>query len=387
MHIALLTDGVSPFVTGGMQRHSWNLVRNLLKKNVEVTLVHTVPYGELPAEAEVKNRIEEGQELLHVIAIPFPKTRKVPGHYLKDSYRYSCAIFEKLKDQWSEFDFIYSKGFTAWCLLEHKKKGMHMAPVGVKFHGYEMFQKAAGLKMKLTQYLLRPPVVYINRNADVVFSYGGEITEIIAGTGVDRSLIVEIGSGVDSSWILDAPASTGPQRDFLFIGRNERRKGIPELESCKSVFDETGTRLHWIGPVSHRAVNKDKSQIYHGEVRETVVLQSLIDQCRVLIVPSYSEGMPNVILEAMARGMAIIATRVGAIPNMVTDQNAILIEPGNISMLRTAIREMATMPDAQLCAMQKASIERVRSEFRWEVIADKTIRAIRNITFSSENKV
>ena len=51
-----------------------------------------------------------------------------------------------------------------------------------------------------------------------------------------------------------------------------------------------------------------------------------MDNCDILICPSYSEGMPNVILEGMSRGLAIITTDVGANELLVSNENGKLIK-------------------------------------------------------------
>ena len=52
-----------------------------------------------------------------------------------------------------------------------------------------------------------------------------------------------------------------------------------------------------------------------------------------VVLPSYNEGLPISILEGMAAGKAIVTTAVGAIPEVIADENGILVEPGNISAL------------------------------------------------------
>lgn len=383
MHIALITDGISPFVTGGMQRHSYHLAKNLLTRGVRITLVHAVNYGdEIPAEEAVQDVLQAPEGLLTVVGLHFPMRMRLPGHYLRESYEYSCAVFEALKDEWVKFDFIYAKGFSGWCLLEHKKKGFHAAPVGVKFHGYEMFQKSANIKGRIEQYMLRPPVVFNSRNANVVFSYGGEITEIIRKIGVAENQIIEIGSGVDNNWIVNEPAPETAVRKFLFIGRNERRKGIRELMAVSDIFANTNTEMHWIGPVNQSKYALRENNVFHGEIHEPEALKDIIDQCQVLIAPSHSEGMPNVILEAMARGLAVISTTVGAVPKMISNRNGRIIPPANRNLLRNAIRELAEMPPEELLKLRRESLIRVRQNFSWESVVNQTLEAIRRVTYS-----
>ena len=387
MHIALITDGISPYVTGGMQRHSYHLAKNFLAQGVKLTLVHAIELGrEIPSEKELIELLDAPEGMLRVIGLHFPKSLRVPGHYLRESYQYSQSVYDSLKDEWANFDFIYAKGFSAWVLIEKKKKGQHVAPVGVKFHGYEMFQKAPNLKSRIEQFMLRPPVVFNSRNANVVFSYGGEITEIIKKMGVPESRIVEIGSGVDNTWIVDEPKEEGDKRKFLFVGRDERRKGVSELMNSLEVLDPSKSEMHWVGPVFQKKQRADSLNFFHGEIYDSEELKAIFDQCQVLVTPSHSEGMPNVILEAMARGLAVISTRVGAIPKMISDKNGRLIKPGSEKELRKAIKEVAAMSQSELMELRKESLKIVGEKFSWDSVSIQTLNAIRRITFSSKKQ-
>ena len=182
MKILLLTDGVMPFAMGGMQKHSQQLALHMAESGLEVTLVHCI-YGNqpLPSKAELSAAFgEKAMSHLEIISLRFPRLGKIPGHYLNESYVYSKIIYEKLHDRIATFDFIYSKGFSAWYFIEQKKKGKALPPISVKFHGYEMFQKPANFKMRLQNMMLKRPVMWNNRHADYIFSYGGGITSFLA---------------------------------------------------------------------------------------------------------------------------------------------------------------------------------------------------------------
>ena len=94
----------------------------------------------------------------------------------------------------------------------------------------------------------------------------------------------------------------------------------------------------------------------------------------MLVCPSWSEGFPNVILEAMASGLAIIATHVGAVAAMVSDKNGWLIEPTNKQQLEIAL--INAIDSKELISKKEYSLQLVQSTFNWEVIAQKTIEAI-----------
>lgn len=69
-----------------------------------------------------------------------------------------------------------------------------------------------------------------------------------------------------------------------------------------------------------------------GEVK-----QKLLNTSDAYILPSYAEGVPISILEAMSYHLPIISTRVGGVPSIVGDENGILVEPGNKLQLKNAI--------------------------------------------------
>jgi glycosyltransferase involved in cell wall biosynthesis len=385
VHVAVLTDGITPYVTGGMQRHSFHLIKNFLKYGVKVTMVHCVCGDDsFPSKEEVRSLFNANQEQLVIHTLRFPKFKNVPGHYIRESYKYSCDIFEILEDQWGKFDFIYAKGFTPWRILEQKRKGKHIAPVGSKFHGYEMFQKNKNLKGKVEQFMLRPPVVFINRNTDVVFSYGGEINQIIEKIGVSNENIISISSGIDDSWILDNPKPESGQRKFLFIGRNERRKGLDELKAISNEIAELPIEFHFVGPIPKLKQIRSKNCVYHGELKDAKALRAIIDECQVLVAPSHSEGMPNVILEAMSRGLAIIATSVGAVPMIVSNENGRLISPKNKNELISALSEFSKLDTAEMAKLRMASLKIADEQCRWSSIAKKTLAAIEKVTFTDK---
>ncbi|MGB1032924.1 MAG: glycosyltransferase family 4 protein, partial [Flavobacteriales bacterium] len=313
MKLAILTDGIYPYVIGGMQKHSFYLTKFLVELGVDVTLYHCVTKGDPPTEKQVKEDLEIPYDAqFRSVCIPFPHGNGMPGHYVRANYVYSINQSKDILEQ--KFDFIYAKGFAAWHLLELKRKNKaKLPPIGVKFHGYEMFQDAPNFKTKLQHFLLRGPVKFNNQHADFVFSYGGKITPIVESLGVKNDRIIEIPTGIAESWLRDPKELKDSQKRLLFIGRYERRKGIEELnKALTDVMDETSFEVDFIGPIPGSKMLKHPRIKYHGTIMDQNELKKLMDQCAVLLCPSHSEGMPNVIMEGMARGLAVLATDVGA---------------------------------------------------------------------------
>jgi glycosyltransferase involved in cell wall biosynthesis len=375
MRIALITDGVWPYVLGGMQKHSYYLCKYLAQKKIEVDLFHFNRSQYDISKLEVFT--EEEKKFIHSYIVDFPQSARFPGHYLYNSFRHSRLIFQAIEAKLETYDFIYTKGLTGWDLINRKwKKEISCAAVGVKFHGYEMFQKPPDFKIRLQQvFLLRRPVRTISRKADVVFSYGGKITELIKSLGVSASQIIELPSGVEASTLANEIKPVSGKLKFLFLGRYERRKGIEEFNQAILAFsrlaDQPQVEFHFIGPIPQEKHLQLESVIYHGEIRDKEVLRKLTSTADVLVCPSWSEGMPNVILEAMANGLAVIATDVGATNVLVSEKNGWLLQSPDPEQIEAAIVSAAKLPVQELLDKKQHSLDLMRERFTWERLIER----------------
>lgn len=379
MKIALITDGIWPYVMGGMQKHSFYLCKYFAKNKIYVDLVH---FNQSKLEIDALDVFsDEEKKYINSIIVDFPQLKKTPGHYLKASYLHSKLIFEKIKSNLANYDFIYTKGFTGWYLIEQKKQGkINCCKIGVKFHGYEMFQKAPNFKIKLQQLLLlKMPVKKLSLNADVVFSYGGKITEIIKKIGIENTKIIELPSGVEDDLIETTINKTSAPLNFLYLGRYERRKGIEELNTViKSLGIEFANKanFNFIGNIPNNKRLNFKHVNYFGEVRDKLQLKNLIKQNDVLLCPSYSEGMPNVILEAMANGLTVIATDVGATNVLINNSNGFLLNKCNVKQIVNAIQKVVSLNRDEIDNKKQISLNLIKEKFTWQSLSVQLIKAI-----------
>lgn len=385
MKILLLSDGIPPFVMGGMQKHTLNLCKFLVLAGHEVTLAHCVDHNaEQPEESEVLGAIfgsEDANENFKQLCFNFPPPGKIPGHYVKSSKLYSKQIFDALEHQIDAFDFIYVQGFVGDAF--YGRKSAFKAKVGVNFHGLEMFQKQADFKSKLQSKLLTKTVREHLRNADFVFSLGGELTKIIELQGVEKNRIVELSNAVDDSW-LNKDVFIEESMDelkFLFVGRFERRKGVEELSEAIETFLEQNQSctFEFVGPIPSEKKIKHDRVIYHGKVIDVGRLKSIYQNNHILICPSYSEGMPTVILEAMSQGLTVIATDVGATRLLVNEQTGWLLE--NSSPIEI-LDKMSLAFNEKDVIHQKRELARttVLDSFTWEKVIAKTIKFLTQVT-------
>jgi glycosyltransferase involved in cell wall biosynthesis len=215
----------------------------------------------------------------------------------------------------------------------------------------------------------RVPVVYDVQDffsRPAVIRRGYDPRYIATGSAIASNLEA---IGVASERILTIPSippdaargEIGPRdarraRRFLFVGEiNHRVKGTDVLLRAVAAAEllPTGIQFRIIGDGPDRGLDEmfvrtnGLSNVveFAGKVTAADVIHEL-DAAGALVVPSRSEGMPRVIVEAFARGVPVIATAVGGIPDVVRhDETGLLVPPGDHHALAAAMMRLATHPE------------------------------------------
>lgn len=198
--------------------------------------------------------------------------------------------------------------------------------------------------------------------------------------GLENCVVLENGINIDK---LEAGISDCKtfQKSFLMLGRLGNRKGTFDLiRAIKSVQEKVPeVKLYLAGDGE---VEKALSLIKELKLEDNIELVGwadynkkikLLSQVSTLVLPSYNEGLPMAILEGMACGKVIISTTVGAIPEVVTEQNGILIEPGNIGELADAIIKCCENTEFMTDASEK-NIEKIRQRFSMQAMHEKLLK-------------
>lgn len=353
MHVLFLADGLFPFVVGGMQKHSTMLIKHLSPLVDQITVCTCGPTNApSPPTEDMLAELVTTKSNVEVLACTFKDTGKLPGHYLRASRKLS-QTYLNLAGDLSQYDCIYAQGLTGDAFLNKHPRVM------VNLHGLEMFQPAFSRKEAVAKRLMRPHFRRQIRLGWKLVSLGGKLGDILLAQGARKEQIVVLPNGVDDFWF-DTPKATKPsgQTRFLMVGRNEYRKGFHVLQEALSILDEP-IDLHLVGDWP-QIKSTHHNVTYHGVVRDKHELIKIVDSCDVLLLPSLSEGMPTVALEAKARGLGVIATDVGAMSTIEDD----LISPGDAERLAKSMQ-------AEHTGLSKNALN---ANFRWSEIARRTIK-------------
>lgn len=378
MRIALLTDGIWPYRIGGMQKHSYYLVKYFARQGVHVDLYH-MNDSKFDID-KLEFFTEEEKKYITPFVFTFPNKGRWPWHYLQESHLHSKMMYEVFVKQ-PQVDFIYSKGYTGWYFIKQKQKGVKLPPIGLRLHGYEIYQQGSGAINLYRKYLYLPLMKYLNNKADYVYSYGGGITNIIKDNlPKTANKIVEMSAAIESAWVYENNVEVKQPLRFAFLGRYEIRKGINELNTAlKNLIGKYNFQFDFIGPIPDEFKINSPYIKYYGAIRDAEQIKTVLQNTDVFVLPSHAEGMPNVILEAMASGCAVLATNVGAVNVMVDDSNGWLIPPLSAVSIEKKMIEILNSDIKSIKNMKTASVKRVKGKFMWNTVILKEIDYISKI--------
>jgi len=149
-------------------------------------------------------------------------------------------------------------------------------------------------------------------------------------------------NAIDLSELPDIDEGYAFSKTVMFVGWVIPTKGVEELIQAWSELSINDWDVLIVGPVD-AAYQKDLVMRHRphrltflGELKHEDAMR-LIARCGIFVLPSYTEGFPNVILEAMAYSKPIIATAVGAVSDMLAGDCGVLINPQDVQGLRSAI--------------------------------------------------
>lgn len=284
----------------------------------------------------------------------FPRYLKFPGRMLHSWTAYQwCRL---LKNRIRDFE---QKGTPVTLLHAHhgvisgyaavRVASEFKLPVLVTYHGSDINLTLTG-KRKGSKYCL-----YSLQNADQNIFVSTTMIRLVQKYLPLKNYLIQPMS-IDCERFVPAQTLCIEKR-VLFVGRMEDKKGVFDLlHSWKKILTyHPDAQLVLVGKdcsdgqfqKTIRELELEQNVDFRGlQPPDSIAL--MLKQSRVFCLPSYSEGVPVCIMEAMASGLPVVATDVGGIPDIVLPkQNGILIPAGSIDSLVKALKEL--LDDYDLC--------------------------------------
>jgi glycosyltransferase involved in cell wall biosynthesis len=372
----LIVNSEYPPIGGGAGNASANLARCLVSFGHEV-LVLTSHFSGLPRE-----EVQDGATVLRVRSL----RRRLDRSGALEQLAFIAAACFRVPGLAQQFKpgatlafFGMPSGAVAWLL-----KKLYGIPYVVSLRGGDV----PGFRpydFKTYHKLIGPLLRVIWHDASAVIANSNGL-RLLAGAFEPRMEIPIIPNGVDLARYSAGRRDWAPAA-LLSAGRVVHQKGLdlglralaqlkeydwqwriagdgPQMEALQSLARELGLagRVVFLGWQSR----EDLAQWYH--------------RSNIFLFPSRHEGMPNAVLEAMASGLPVVATRIAGNEELVLDGlTGALVEPENVEDLREALRTLLAGGAAARERMGRASRDRVEKEYSWENAARQYSRLLENL--------
>jgi len=293
---------------------------------------------------EIKDKCLFGNVFIHVS--PWPLILHPIWFFKKGLEIYKEHKFDLMTVQ--DFPPFYN-GIGARLLSSRIK-----APYVLEFHHISGYPKPANLKEKIYS----KPVLWrlywkiFGSKARAVRVVNQKQTpDFLKKAGVSEEKIVYIPSMYIDLGIFK-PMEFEKEYDLIFVGRLEPNKGIELLleaiKNLKSQIPSLKCLIVGDGPLKKKLLHYCTTALqanatFYGRAINLREIAELMNKSKILIMPSYNEGGPRVVLEAMACGVPVLATNVGLVPDLA-DKNSVnsaLANKGGIKIIDWTAEDIA----------------------------------------------
>lgn len=234
--------------------------------------------------------------------------------------------------------WVFPDGYAAGRIAEKLN-----CPYFVKAHGSDInvLAQEEGRRQKIAQVCL---------GATGVVTVSKALQTKIMALGVAEERVQQIYNGVDQKRFF--PVADAQQRAyFLFVGNLKKDKGVLDLVEAYAKYCKLGGNMALVfigGGAMETAI---KNRINTLKLQHRIEMRGILPHDQVaasmressaVVLPSYHEGVPNVLLEAAACGVPVLASSVGGIPEVVIDgETGVLIEAGSIEQLQQGLQAVS----------------------------------------------
>jgi teichuronic acid biosynthesis glycosyltransferase TuaC len=345
-----------------------------LARLCDVRVIAPVPWfplkGAVFAKWSLSAEIPHGEEIdgiktYHPRWVVIPKILRSLYGFL-----FFFSIVPLIRRVRATFDFdvilapwVYPDGFASVLAAKVTKRPVVLQALGCDVNLYAKY------------FLRRHAIQWALRNADKTIAVSRPLKENVERLGVPETSVVYIPNGVDTTVFkpmnqLDCRKKLhldARKKIILFVGSLEEVKGVRYLmDAMKDLAGTPGMDVHllMIGAGNLRTELEKSINELSLQDKITLVgeiphqdLPTWINASDLFCLPSIREGMPNVVLEALACRKPVIATRVGALPDMITSEDfGVLVEPRSPGALKDAFIKMLQKNDRVLAREKKTPV-------------------------------
>jgi glycosyltransferase involved in cell wall biosynthesis len=364
MHVCMITREFPP-ASGGIGYYVYNLSKGLIKKGHKVTVITRGSTRRF--EKEVIDKIDVFKATFFPL-YPF----QMPLHGL-----FVNSLIKSLEPDLSLIHIhspVTPSIKTALPIVTTVHTAMR---IDSRYHEvvdpYSLAEKVQSMYFS--------PLVesQLLRLSDIITAVSPTVASELNGYGVDSSKVKVMWNGVDEKIFFPIKNKEKLEKYVLYTGVLRARKGLFDLIKCAILVKKTIPDIKFVicgtGPLLQQLTEQvrnaglEKQVIFLGRVDRKKFIQ-ICQNATIQVIPSIYEGLPTVLLEAMACGLPVVATNIGGIRDIISSNiNGLLIPPRSPEKMAKMV-ELLWTDESLRKKLGDNARETILEKYTWEKITN-----------------
>ena len=350
----------------------WDLICALQAKGLEVH----VAAPEISSSPTTLEKLRNNGVFAH--DVPMQRTGTNPI----EDFKTLIALRQLMQQVRPDYVMAYTIKPVIYGMLAAASTGVPNRAALITGLGYAFQDSEGSTKQNLIRRVTRQLYARALSAADLTFFQNEDDQKLFSDLGIIRpgqNTVVVNGSGVNTEKFSPQPLPEGDEVHFLLIGRLLKDKGVREyVEAARRVKQQYPQAVfNLVGFLDSNPSSVTQQELDQWVNEGTVKfwgklsdVRPAINACHVFVLPSYREGTPRTVLEAMATGRAIITTDApGCRQTVENGYNGWLVPVQSAEKLAEAMERFLSEP-ALIQQMGQASLEIARNKYDVNIIND-----------------
>lgn len=371
MKVLYILDNEFPYSYGGIETYLFNLIKNL---KIQFSVCSTV-FSLKSSGKSLFFHVDSIADIKNLgLQLNTKKSDYLPLKLGKSTLRLlifvmSCAW----KARKNDIDVIHAVGTHGSWIAGLLLRIIFKKPLIVTFHGNTSQGQKIHFQGEYKNNLLSNLIYIITCRFEKILR---RFSTVISLHPLSQITDVIIPQGIN---VTDFHIAPDNKTELIFAGRLTSVKGIPVLLDAIISLKDLPMHLTIVGGGFEKSYITDFISKNNIEAKVTLYgttnnIAQVLSNGGIFVLPSFFEGFPISLLEAMVSGLPSIATKVGAIPYFFKNgEDCILIKPNSSFELAQAIRRLYTDDNLRTLLSLNAR-QKVLKNFSWAVISKKTYR-------------
>lgn len=361
MKILMMTDYFYPQIGGGVEKVVLELSLRLVR------LGHQVSVLTLNTTGEKKEEYFHGIKIIRVQAYDLTK---VLGLQSAISFTFWTQAKKLIHDFNPDIIHLHNRFFFTTLIGLFLKKHFQIPTITTIHLG--AIDYISGVKGYFIRLIEKFMIRLINNHSNVITAVSKNVKENGTKLGINPNNCIVIPNGVDLSFFNMSRSFDSKPRKVIFIGRLLANKGPKILVQSANLVAKKIPDVQFLivgdGPLRKEIENYCKKKHLNKNIKFLGRLEDIRDIMKegdLYVRPSYLDGMPLGVLEAMAAGLPVIATRIAGTTEIIQHgKTGHLVKVNDVEVLARAITELLLNPE-YMQKIAKKGLEFVKSGYDW----------------------